>query len=98
MIVIGWAIFRAHDMGYFFGMLKTMFFVNGNPILNDKTIYNLLEFKYAIIICAIASLPLKDYILVKNEKTKYVLSFAVFIVAIVCMLSNSFNPFIYFRF
>ncbi len=98
LIVIGWAIFRAHDMGYFFGMLKTMFFVNGNPILNDKTIYNLLEFKYAIIICAIASLPLKDYILVKNEKTKYVLSFAVFIVAIVCMLSNSFNPFIYFRF
>ena len=98
LIVIGWAIFRAHDMGYFFGMLKTMFFVNGNPILNDKTVYNLLEFKYAIIICAIASLPLKDYILVKNEKTKYVLSFAVFIVAIVCMLSNSFNPFIYFRF
>lgn len=98
LIVIGWAIFRAHDMGYFFGMLKTMFFVNGNPIINDKTIYNLLEFKYAIIICAIASLPLKDYILVKNEKTKYVLSFAVFIVAIVCMLSNSFNPFIYFRF
>lgn len=98
LIVIGWAIFRAHDMGYFFGMLKTMFFVNGNSILNDKTVYNLLEFKYAIIICAIASLPLKDYILVKNEKTKYVLSFAVFIVAIVCMLSNSFNPFIYFRF
>ncbi len=98
LIVIGWAIFRAHDMEYFFGMLKTMFFVNGNPIINDKTIYNLLEFKYAIIICAIASIPLKDYILVKNEKIKYVLSFVVFIVAIVCMLSNSFNPFIYFRF
>lgn len=98
LIVIGWAIFRAHDMEYFFGMLKTMFFVNGNPIINDKTIYNLLEFKYAIIICAIASIPLKNYILVKNEKIKYVLSFVVFIVAIVCMLSNSFNPFIYFRF
>ncbi len=98
LIVIGWAIFRAYDMEYFFGMLKTMFFVNGNPIINDKTIYNLLEFKYAIIICAIASIPLKDYILVKNEKIKYVLSFVVFIVAIVCMLSNSFNPFIYFRF
>lgn len=98
LIVIGWAIFRAHDMEYFFGMLKTMFFVNGNPIINDKTIYNLLEFKYAIIICAIASIPLKDYILVKNEKIKYGLSFVVFIVAIVCMLSNSFNPFIYFRF
>lgn len=98
LIVIGWAIFRAHDMAYFFGMLKTMFFMNGNPILNDKTIYNLLEFKYAIIVCVIASMPLKDYILVKNEKIKYVLSFAVFIVAIVCMLSNSFNPFIYFRF
>lgn len=98
LIVIGWAIFRAHDMAYFFGMLKTMFFANGNPILNEKTIYNLLEFKYAIIVCIIASLPLKDYILVKNEKIKYVLSFAVFIIAIVCMLSNSFNPFIYFRF
>lgn len=98
LIIIGWGIFRSHDLEYFFNLIKTMFFLNGNPIIDQKTIYYLTQFRLEIILCIIASLPLKNYIFTKNEPVKYILAFCVFILGIVCLLANSFNPFIYFRF
>ena len=98
LIIIGWGIFRSYNLEYFFNLIKTMFFLNGNPFIDQKTIYFLTQFKWEMILCVIASLPLKNYIFTKHEPIKYIFAFAVFILGLICLLANSFNPFIYFRF
>ena len=97
LIVLGWAVFRSYNISYLLDLFKTMFFISEKPFIDSKVIYYLAEYWLEFIICIAACLPLKNA-LIKREGLKYILAFSVFLVGIVYMLANSFNPFIYFRF
>ena len=98
LIIIGWSIFRSHNINYLFELLKSMFCLNGAPLINGKTIYYLTEYRIELLVSVMASLPLAKLFYNKYENIKFILCFIVFIIGIICMLANSFNPFIYFRF
>ena len=88
--------------------LKSMLGLNGLQFINKETIYYLKNYITIIIISCIAATPVVNNVLAKAQNNK-VLGKTVNILQPVCilgilvictasLLSNSFNPFIYFRF
>lgn len=104
VVMIGWVFFRSVDIAYAIGYIKTMFSftVKGNylPLVNFDN-YTLL-----ILIAGIVfSTPISSYVRKriaisgKLESTLvYSVSMGIFILCIIELARNSYNPFIYFRF
>ncbi len=56
--VISWVFFRAPDLSYAFGYLKAMFSFSGLPA-DDQAVYYLFQYAPELILCIIASIPVK---------------------------------------
>lgn len=65
--VISWVFFRAPDLPYAFSYLKAMFF-NGDVLWDGQASYYLLQYAPELILCIVASIPVKIY--VQNALTK----------------------------
>lgn len=108
-VIIGWVLFRADTAGYAFDVLKAMF--GGVAFADGRTVYYLKEYLWVIVIAAIASLPVKNYLesFVEKRKDKPFWEFvkiwtpklwalAMLAICYMRLLSFTFNPFIYFKF
>ena len=108
VVMIGWVFFRAENLSYALEYIKHLLWYS-----SDNTNYYALYFVNAksifiLIMALILSTPIKKIILKKlNEHTFFInyrvvfLPMYVFVLMVLCtieMASNSFNPFIYFRF
>ena len=100
IVIIGWVIFRLTDLSYLLVVLKNMFIWNGSGLLDF--IYdhaNLIINLYMIIPAIVFSIPLK---LNKGKKiNKLIVDFiyiCLYIGNVALLVSNTYNPFIYFRF
>ena len=107
LIVVGWGIFAYEDTGALINNLKNMFYINKLPMINDKTVFWLTQYAVTFVILIIASTPLGKKVGEKLEKkipTVYscvitpVITLAMLVVSTAYLASNSFNPFLYFRF
>ena len=107
LIVVGWGIFAYEDTGALINNLKNMFYINKLPMINDKTVFWLTQYAVTFVILIIASTPLGKKVGEKLEKkipTVYscvitpVITLALLVVSTAYLASNSFNPFLYFRF
>lgn len=106
VVLVGWVFFRADDLSHSYGYLQSMFSMTAKgdyKLLSEINSYNIFIFVIAIIF----STPVSKWIVNKFENKKdvflYSLSSYVFIVVllVLCIMeiaSNSYNPFIYFRF
>jgi alginate O-acetyltransferase complex protein AlgI len=108
LVMIGWVFFRAENLSYALEYIKHLFWYS-----SENTNYYALYFVnvksvFILIMALILSTPIKTIILKKlNEHTFFInyrvvfLPMYVFVLMVLCtieMASNSFNPFIYFRF
>ncbi len=108
LTVFAWVFFRAENLSYALEYIKHLLWYS-----SDNTNYYALYFVNAksifiLIMALILSTPIKKIILKKlNEHTFFInyrvvfLPMYVFVLMVLCtieMASNSFNPFIYFRF
>ncbi len=106
IIIVSWVFFAIEDMSVCMNYLGNMFFVNGIPLYNDKAIYLLYTNALMILIGIIFSMPLFTGILekIKNKNPLLydILCLAgcifVWFASTASLVSNSYNPFLYFRF
>lgn len=104
-VIIGWVLFRSDSIADALSYLKTMFFMSGAQLFDEKTIFYLDNYKFYLAAGLLASFPIIPKIKekIKINKTFYetVASFALlitFIISLTFTIKGSYNPFIYFNF
>ena len=102
-IVLGWVIFYFTDMGEmgaFFGSL----FSFGGPVVGESAGALILSYLPMLIVAALASTPLGAKLYAKVKQTAFdpalqtVYCTAVLGISTALLVSQSYNPFLYFRF
>jgi len=107
IVIVGWVFFRAENLDYAFGFLKTMSGITNfaaEPILDNK-------FYFILILAALFSFTgifgkihdVQNYILfrapsIRRTITYGFVSITLMILCLGSISSSGFNPFIYFRF
>ncbi|MBE6542195.1 MAG: MBOAT family protein [Ruminococcaceae bacterium] len=109
-VIISWVIFRAADLHTALNHLGAMFFINADGFISGETIYLLRQYFPEWILFVVASLPITVFVRKKLEASESkasrivldwgskLFALAVFAFSYIMMVSDSFNPFIYFRF
>lgn len=104
LILVGWAIFAFEDLSKVINYIKAMF--ANNIAYNSEAVYYFNNYIFIIVIGIICSIPLwkklKEKIDSKNSKVlEFVTSLGyvlILILATASLVTDSFNPFLYFRF
>ena len=105
VVLIGWVFFRANGLKQAFQYLETMFTNNSVCKLELSSVIN-NELIIVLIIAILISGPLQSiYKKIKIKKENSILEFIeiiglglLMIICIMKLISNTYNPFIYFRF
>ena len=104
IILVSWVIFAFEDLARVGEYIKAMF-INSN-LWDNEALYYLQNYGFLILIGIIWSIPLwkkiKEKIDSKNSKTlEFITSLGyvvIFVLSTASLVTNSFNPFLYFRF
>lgn len=103
-VVIGWVIFRAESIGDAFVYIRSMFGLMGNVFSDGRFTGWFTQNVILLIFGLLLSTPLFRFL---SEKTKnsHVIGFvkvggliSLFVLSVASLVSNSYNPFIYFNF
>ena len=109
LILIGWLIFVSNDILYLSDYLKSLLCINV-LFINNKTIELLVSHSFIMIISIILSTPLYKVVNLKinsinNKVIRVIIDILIvvimillFIITLAYLVSNSYNPFLYFRF
>ena len=106
LVLISFVIFSVEDMGQIGIFLKSVFGLNGLDFMNFETWYYLKNYIVILIIGMVCATPLMKNLLNKLADSKSVIVgvleaiiyIGLLIICSAALISNSFNPFIYFRF
>ena len=106
LVIIGWLIFAFEDMHLLSEYAKTMFGLNGK-FINSTFIYYFSNYFIILVIATIFSMPVYKKIenILKNKKyvwIKFSIVLVVYLVLLIIttayLVSDTYNPFLYFRF
>ena len=106
LVLISFVIFNVESLGEIGIFIKSMFGLNGLSFMNFETWYYLKNYIVILVIGIICSTPIikkgLDKLAESKIKVLTLLELVIYIgLLIICsaaLISNSFNPFIYFRF
>ena len=107
LILVGWVIFAFEDLNKIYEYIKVMFCINQAELYNAEALYYLRNYFLIIVIGIICSIPIIRYIKdkQKNKQRKVISSvfvsiiyLAIFLLCTASLVSDTFNPFLYFRF
>lgn len=107
LIIIGWSIFAFSDMAYPEEYLLTMFGIGAKSFISSKTIFYFTNYFLIMALGIIFSMPIYPYInkkisKLKNKKLVSIFMVCIylilFIITIAFLVSDTYNPFLYFRF
>ncbi len=104
LILVSWVIFAFEDLSKVFEYIKVMF--TSDIIYNQESLYYLKNYLFIIVVGILCSLPiwkiLKEKIDKKENKWLDILTsfgyLAIFLLSTASLVTDSFNPFLYFRF
>lgn len=97
-IIIGWVIFE-FKVNEILPFLRAMF--NFKNFAASETVFYLREYGFYLIVGALLSTGVLKKLIDKERKTTYLeiaFIFILFILVSMALLSESYNPFLYFRF
>lgn len=104
-VIIGWVLFRAESISAALDYLKTMFFVSGTELFDEKALFFLDNYKFYLIAGILACFPIMPKIKEKiktgrklYETISVIALFITFIISLTFTIKGSYNPFIYFNF
>lgn len=108
LVLISWVIFAFEDMSLIGEYVSTMVGLNGNPLVDEYTMYYLSSYGVilTILIFACTSIPNKLWnngmSRIKSELVREVICSVgyvmVFVVSVAYLVDSTYNPFLYFRF
>ena len=106
--MISFVIFQSTDMSQIGVIIKGLFGLNNEALINDTTLYYLKGYAVIIILGIIGSTPLLRNLVNKlssNSKWNKIINilqpiYMILLLGIVTifLVDNSYNPFLYFRF
>ena len=107
LILVGWVIFAFEDLKKIYEYIKVMFYTNQAALYNAEALYYLRNYFIIILIGIICSIPIIGYIR-KKQKSKQrkiissvfvsIIYLVIFLLCTASLVSDTFNPFLYFRF
>ena len=97
IVCIGWLIFRQTDMGELVNSFKALFGMYGLGDFNALYFLGIFGTRY-ILAMVFGILFSFGVIKVKEGMFKDVMLLVLFVLSVLCIVVNSYNPFIYFRF
>ena len=100
LVLISWAIFALEDAAHLAAYLGAMAGLNGAPILNGQTLYQLCNFLPVLILASFASTPLGAN-LWRRINSRWIQIILLVVAMILCtayVVASTYNPFLYFRF
>ena len=106
LVLISWVIFAFEDLGKVKDYLFTMFHLNKTNIVNAEGLYYLKNYFIIIVIGLILSTPVISKLLKKLEEKQSNLRsilitgiyIGILVLSTASLVSDSYNPFLYFRF
>ena len=108
IVLISFVIFRADNINEAFNIVKGLFGFNTKVFSNSFTIYYLKSYFIILLLGIILSTPLLSNIFTKLRKNNVLnkiinlfeplLIILVLVLVTACLIDNSYNPFLYFRF
>lgn len=106
LILVSWVIFAFEDLVKVKDYFMTIFHMNGTSFVNNEAIYYLNNYFIIILIGIILSTPLIKNILNRFEKKNTVTTnvlisviyLSIFLLSTASLVSDTYNPFLYFRF
>jgi len=111
VVALGWVIFRFTDVRLGLTLVKTLFGLNGNPLTEFTAQIQLQSHLFLLLAAVLASTPLADRLKARLEalvrgpwETAWnvvfysLLPVALLLLSTACLVGDSYNPFIYFRF
>jgi len=105
-IIIGWVFFASPDLGYALNYLSILFFTAGAPLIDTTGLYYLYTSFVLFVICCVCSTPVIHTLydkLIHSEKKGVVptalgLNGIIMFLSIAYLVTETYNPFLYFRF
>lgn len=111
-VYFGWVLFRFSDFNVMLAVLRGMFGQNGNVFTNFETNTTLTNYVFFIIIAVVSVTPLLkktgEYISEKagtsrlmrgvNAVLQIALPIILLLLSTICLVGDSYNPFLYFQF
>ena len=101
LVFIGWMIFAFDDSKYLFGFIKAL---TSNKFVDSAFLYYFKNYFLILVIATVFSLPVYPKVKEKMNNTIFtsLLSISIyvilFIVTLSYLVSDTYNPFLYFRF
>lgn len=106
LILVSWVIFAFEDLSKIGNYLSTMFTTNNSLLVNNEALYYTKNYFIIIIIGIILSTPIIKKLFKKIEEKKSIVAsivtsiayLTIFLLSTASLVSDTFNPFLYFRF
>ena len=102
LVIFSWVLFRAEGAAHALDYLSAMFHF-GN-FADGQTVYCLAQYGWVLLIGVFAALPIRPALEKKLAGHSILLwapriaALGLFAVCYICLITSTFNPFIYFRF
>lgn len=103
LVIIGWVIFAFDDITMLGNYFNNMFNIFSYPLFDSMFFYYLKNYFVILVIATLFSTPIYNLIVKKiNKRYQYIIGFIIylvlFLITIVSLVSDTYNPFLYFRF
>lgn len=106
LVIIGWVFFASPDMGFALSYLQVMFFTAGVSLVDSTGLYYLTTSLILLLVCGICCTPFvhQRYNKLIHQEKKWVIPFGLGLNSVIMFLSiaylvtETYNPFLYFRF
>lgn len=106
IVIVGWVFFAIEDIASAKNYLFTMFGKGTNPLVDSTGIYYLTSYALLLIVMIIVSGPKFSSIFVKSDTSSgnlqknfgIIIHIAIFIISTAYLITETYNPFLYFRF
>lgn len=103
VVMIGWVLFSSTDITSALSYLGAMFGVGGNVIFDSEASYLISSNGFAIILMSLSAFGFFDAMpKFRNKNVRVPLTcivyILIFVLCIVYLISETYNPFLYFRF
>lgn len=99
LVLIGWVIFMLETPGEIFNYIKNMF---SGQFIDNGFIFMISNYWLIIIACIAFSLPIHNRLKMPKGKLANavytVVYILIFLLSVMYIVDNTFNPFLYFRF
>ena len=101
LVMIGWLIFNSDSISFFLHYLNNLFNFKMYAFANRETLFYMLNYGIMLIIGIIFSAPIAKKVNSDNKIINcimIVVYIILFIISTAYLISDSYNPFLYFRF